>query len=252
MSKHHGSASAELAYWGWQGGTGLLQTSNSGWFLMVYTVLWPWAISMKDINLKGENLECILVRKYCSYFRLQTLPPEYEKIDYLRDARCVFALNKMQLSNQLPVPAYVSLTDPPTFLKSLLMSCGWWMASLRVPHEIQVWSSDKSLCMPCPRISTACSMCRTSIDRNPLQSKCYPNINTLLDFLVLFFSSSIYNLFFALAQLFEILLGCSPILSYTNIYTHLYFVKHDLNCLCRTSEMVPLWSSPLVPGLRGG
>lgn len=150
------------------------------------------------------------------------------------------------------MPAYVNLTDPPTFPKSLLMSCGWWMAWLGVPHEVQVWSSDISLCMPCPCISTVCSMCRTSIDRNPLWSKCYPNINTLLNFLIFFFSSSIYNLFFALAQLFEILLGCSPILSYTNIYTHLYFVKHDLNCLCRTSETVPLWSSPLVPGLWGG
>lgn len=139
-----------------------------------------------------------------------------------------------------------------TFPKSPLMSCGWWMAWLGVPQEIWLWSSDKSLRMPCPRTSTACSMCRTSIDRNPLQSKCYPNINTSLDFLILFFSSSIYNLYFALAQFFEILLGCSPILSYTNIYMHLYFVKRDLDCLCWTSETVPLWSSPLVPGLRGG
>ena len=61
-----------------------------------------------------------------------------------------------------------------------------------------------------------------------------------------------YNFFFVLAQLFEILLGCSPILSYTNIYMHLYFVKHDLNCLCWMSKTVPLWSSPLVPGLWGG
>lgn len=152
---------------------------------------------------------------------------------------------------------YTNLADPPTwqtptFPESLLMSCGWGLAWLGVSGEVHVCSSDKSLCMPCPRISTACSMCRTSIDRNPLQSKCYPNINTWLDFLILFFSSTIYNLFFALPQLFEILLGCSPILSYTNIYMHLYFVKPDLNCLCRMSETVSLWCSPLVPRLRGG
>lgn len=135
------------------------------------------------------------------------------------------------------------------FLKAFWCPVAGWLG---VPQEIQDCSSDKSLFMPCPHISTACPMCGTSTDRNPLQSKCYPNINTLLHFLILFFWSSTYKLLLTLARLFEILLGRSPISSCTNIYTHLYFVRHDLNGLCWTIEVVPLWSNPLVPGLWGG
>lgn len=135
------------------------------------------------------------------------------------------------------------------FLKAFWCSVAGWLG---VPQEIQDCSSDKSLLMPCPRISTACPMCGTSTDRNPLQSKRYPNINTLLHFLILFFWSRTYKLLFALGSVFEILLCHSPpILSCTNIYTHLYFVRHDLNSLCWTIEAVPLWSNPLVLGLRG-
>lgn len=83
------------------------------------------------------------------------------------------------------------------FLKAFWCPVAGWLG---VPQEIQDYSSDKSLLMPCRRISTACPMCGTSTDRNPLQSKCYPNINTLLHFLILFFWSSTHKLLFALGS----------------------------------------------------
>lgn len=94
------------------------------------------------------------------------------------------------------------------FLKAFWCSVAGWLG---VPQEIQDCSSDKSLLMPCPRISTAYPMCGTSTDRNPLQSKRYPNINTLLHFLILFFWSRTYKLLFALGSaLWNIALPLAP------------------------------------------
>lgn len=169
--------------------------------------------------------------------------------DYLMLTGCLLWIKYNLATDCLCLCMSIWQTHQP-FLKAFWCPVAGWLG---VPQETEDCSSDKSLLMPCPRISTACPMCGTSTDRNPLQSKCYPNINTHLHFLILiFFSGAVHiNCSLPLAQLFEILLGHSPILSCTNIYTHLYFVRHDLNGLCWIIEVVPLWSNPLVPRLWG-